>query len=111
MPELSNCAHQSSGWCCDCVSELAGQLDLARLLLSHAIEPVLDACGNSYANSHTENWLGLAALFGAYKGDLTGNIVDLRRAWTEQADALPRLQEIKDVSDDTRIARPDCENT
>lgn len=68
--------------------------DLVRALLMYAVAPVLDACGNSYVNACTEQWLDHAASFGAYPkdGPFVGRVVDVREKfieWVESNGGLP----------------------
>ena len=60
---------------------------MARVLLMHAVSTVLDGCGNSYANSYTEQWLTHAKNLGAYNGRVVGTIIDLRNEWEAWLDA------------------------
>lgn len=52
-----------------------------RIMIMHAVHPMLDACGNSYANAYTEKWLTEAKKLGAYHGPVIGKISDLKEEW------------------------------
>lgn len=59
----------------------------------HAVDGILDACGNSYANAYTEHWLEHAKSLGAYHGKTIGRIVDLKQEWNDwlEENNLPEL--------------------
>lgn len=72
--------------------EVDGRLELARVLLMHAVSGVFDGCGNSYANAYTEQWLRHAKSLGAYHGRVIGNIRELEEeweAWLDENGGLP----------------------
>jgi hypothetical protein len=77
-----------------------GQSGLAtgyvRVLLMHAVRPMLNNCGNSYANAYTEQWLALAKKAGAYHGKTIGNIIDLLEDWQDWLDNNGGLPEWKE---------------
>jgi len=50
-------------------------------MIAEAVEPMMAACGNSYANAWLEKWLRWAKSRGAYEGRVIGNICDLKDAW------------------------------
>jgi len=63
-------------------------LELARVLLMYAVDPVLCANGNSYVNACTEQWLDHASSLGAYpkEGPFVGNIEKVREAYQARLD-------------------------
>ena len=77
------------------MQRLARRLEIARVLLMHAVGGVLDGCGNSYSNAYTEKWLRSAKELGAYHGRVIGTINDLEAEWEEwlEENGLPDLPE------------------
>ncbi len=67
-------------------ADLDDALQLARVLLVHAVSPIFDECGNSYANAYTEQWLRHAKSLGAYHGRAVGSIIELRQEWEDWLD-------------------------
>jgi hypothetical protein len=63
-------------------------------LVMHAVYPVLQNCGNSYANAYTEQWLRKAKEIGAYHGEVIGDIADLLEGWQDWLDKNDGLPEI-----------------
>ena len=57
--------------------------ELARILLMHAVTKMMDACGNSYSNAYTEQWLSHAKFLGAYHGPTVGPLYALRDKWEQ----------------------------
>ena len=55
--------------------------ELARVLLMHVVDGIFQGCGNSYANSYTEEWLTRAKELGAYHGRVIGRIHELQDEW------------------------------
>lgn len=68
-------------------------IQLAKILLMHAVDPMLENCGNSYANAYTEQWLHHAKQLGAYHGRTIGNIRELMDEWEVWLDANGGLPE------------------
>lgn len=64
-------------------AQLEKELELARVLLMHAVGGVLDGCGNSYVNSYTQQWLAHAKIIGAYHGPVIGTIIDVKQQWEQ----------------------------
>jgi len=60
--------------------------ELARVLLMHAVDGIFQGCGNSYANSYTEEWLTRAKELGAYHGRVIGRIIELEEEWAAWLD-------------------------
>lgn len=50
-----------------------------------AIIPIMNYCGNSYSNAWCERLLTIAKNYGAYSGNVTGNINDLRDSMIKEA--------------------------
>lgn len=48
-----------------------------KTLIVEAIQPMFDACGNSYINAWLEDWLRRAAKAGCYAGPFVGRINEL----------------------------------
>ena len=74
----------------------AKQSDIARALIVHAVNHMMDGCGNSYADSYLEEWLRYAKELGAYHGRVVGTILELKQEWDDWLDengGLPEFQE------------------
>jgi hypothetical protein len=65
----------------DAAIRVLGAEHIAKALLMHAVDGIFDGCGNSYANSYTEEWLTLAKELGAYHGRVIGRINELQDEW------------------------------
>lgn len=54
--------------------------------IESTITLVMQACGNSYANSWCERLLSIAKRAGVYRGKTTGGIYDLMNEWSDEID-------------------------
>ena len=72
------------------------QIACHKILIVHAVTPVLNQCGNSYINAYTQQWLKAAKSIGAYQGPTTGRVNDVVREWEHwlsKNGGLPELGE------------------
>ena len=69
------------------------ELDMARILIAHAVDAMLETCGNSYVNAYTEQWLDWAQIIGAYKGPVIGRCDEVSKTWNEwlEENELPEI--------------------
>jgi hypothetical protein len=61
--------------------EASSRIEDSRLAIRKAVIPMMDSCGNSYANAWLEEWLTMARDLGAYEGEVVGKIKDLKNEW------------------------------
>jgi hypothetical protein len=76
------------------MSQSESKDDRKQLLVMHAVNAILNNCGNSYANKYTEEWLLLAKEAGAYHGPTTGTIEELGGLWDEWLESNGGLPEL-----------------
>lgn len=80
----------------------SGRLALAKLLIAHAVEPVLQGNGNSYSNAYTQKWLEFAALLQVYAGKSVGHVKDLETAWNARSEKNGGLVDLPEITADMK---------
>jgi len=73
----------------------AEKVEKLESLVIHSVDAIMSACGNSYSNSYTQNWLEEAKSLGLYDGKTTGKIQELSIEWSYWLDTNGGLPEIK----------------
>lgn len=71
-------------------------MDLARILITHAVYPMLMNCGNSYVNAYTEQWLYWAQKLGAYQGPVLGSCKEVSEKWEQWLEEIGGSPELPD---------------